>query len=121
MSLLGRKAPHVVYVQKRKELRDDGGRRYWQNDGPREPHRCGVQPARDWSSAEETANVAGMQIFDMRVVISKTWSGDENAYVAWEGDLYELIGAPQHQMMSRRTSHWRITMKRIGKDPEAEA
>ncbi|MBQ9917358.1 MAG: hypothetical protein IJO71_09180 [Microbacterium sp.] len=119
MSLLTRRAPHVVEVQNRRVELDKAKRRYWVNDGERVRHRCAVQPARDWSSAEEEVGLKGIQVLDMRVVLSKEWTGDENSYIYWEGDIYEMIGAPQHQMMSRRTSHWRITMKRIGKDPNA--
>lgn len=117
MSLLTRKAPHVVYIQKRHVERDEAKRRYWVNDGERIAQRCAVQVARDWSSAEEETGVKGLQVIDMRVVISKDWAGDENSYVYWEGDVYEMIGAPQPLRMSKRTSHWRITMKRLGTEP----
>lgn len=119
MSLLTRRAPHVVEVQNRRAELDKAKRRYWVNVGERVRHRCAVQPARDWSSAEEEVGLKGIQVLDMRVILSKEWSGDENSYIYWEGDIYEMIGAPQHQKMSRRTSHWRITVKRIGKDPDA--
>lgn len=118
MSLLDRKAPHTVHIQKRVESRDTGGRRIWSNDGPRVATRCSVQPARDWSNAEEDPN-AGLQIIDLRVVLSRQWVGDVNSHVYWEGDLYETIGAPQHFSVSPRTAHWRVTIRRIGVDPEA--
>jgi hypothetical protein len=114
MSLLTRKAPHTVLVQNRRVERDEAGRRVWVPDGDPVAHRCAVQVARDWSSAEETAGAPGLQIIDMRVILSKTWSGDVNSYVYWEDDVYEMIGAPQPLTMSRRTSHWRITMRRLG-------
>lgn len=116
MSLLDRKAPHTVLVQKRTLTRDAGGRPVFVADGPPVEHRCGVQPARDWSSAEESM-AAGLQILEMAVIISRTWSGDENSHVIYGDSLYEMIGAPQHQNMSRRTSHWRVTVRRIGPAP----
>lgn len=118
MSLLDRKAPHVVQVQNRVEARDSGGRRYWTDNGPRVDHACAVQPARDWSSAEEESG-AGLQILDLRVILSREWSGDEYSIVYWEGSAYETIGAPQHFNMSPRTQHWRVTVRRTGADPEA--
>lgn len=116
MSLLDRNAPHVVYVLNRTEARDASGRRVYV-PGAFTPHRCAVQPARDWSSAEESVT-AGLQLIDLRVVLSREWSGDENSHVYWDGDVYEMIGAAQPQKMSRRTRHWRVTMRRIGTVPE---
>ncbi|MDY0829132.1 hypothetical protein SK224_08335 [Microbacterium sp. BG28] len=117
MALLDRNAPHKVRVQRRKQERNDKGQRVWVNEGDPVEHRCAVQPARDWSQAEETAGPVGLQVLDMAVVFSRDWSGDVNSYIYWDGDVYETIGAPQRLSMSRRTTHWRITLKRLGTAP----
>lgn len=113
MSLLDRGAPHTVEVLARESVRDTGGRRVYNYVGAPVTHRCHVEPARDWSAAEEAVS-AGLQVLDMRVLYSRAWSGDEYSHIRWEGDLYEMVGAPQHFSVSRRTAHWRVTMRRIG-------
>lgn len=116
MSLLDRNAPHVVGVQKRRPVKTMSGVAKYENDGDVVYHRCMVQVARDWSSAEESLT-AGLQVYDMRVIYSRTWSGDEHSHIIWDGDLYEMIGAPQPLKASPRTAHWRVTCRLIGTAP----
>lgn len=116
MSLLDRDAPHTVYVQLREMQRDEGGRRVLANVGEPIPVRCGVQIARDWSSAEEKLE-NGLQVYNMRVIYSRTWPGDEHSHIIIDGELYEMIGAPQRTAMSRRTAHWRNSVRHIGTAP----
>lgn len=112
MSLLTRRAPHTVLVQNRSMTRDTGGRQVWVPDGPLIPVKCAVQVARDWSSAEEYHD-AGLQVLDMRVVLARYWPGNENSHVTWSSELWEMVGAPGELNMSRRTRHWRVTMRRV--------
>lgn len=113
MSLLDRKAPHTVLVQKRVPHTEINGIDVYENDGDPIPVRCAVQLARDWSSAEEKYT-GGLQILDMRVIYSRTWPGDAHSHVIWEGEIYEMVGDPGQTSMSSRTTHWRITCRRIG-------
>ncbi|MFJ4173407.1 hypothetical protein [Microbacterium sp. NPDC089696] len=110
MSLLGRKAPHVVYVQKRKMVRTERGGRDYELDGTPIPVRCMVEPVRDWSSSEEVESL-GLQVVDLAIVRARKWPGDINSYVTFEGAEYETVGAPQSHSVSPRTGHHRVTIK----------
>lgn len=115
MSLLTRKAPHTAYIQRRRSERNERGLNVWVNVGDLIRERCMVEPVRDWSQAEE-AETVGLQVIDLMVVRSKTWRGDINSHVLWNGNWYETVGAPQHHSASKRTSHWRVTIKWLRKD-----
>ena len=119
MSLLTRKAPHKVWVQRREKVRDAAGARVNVDVGDRIRVRCAREPVRDWSSAEEN-QTAGQQVLDLTIIRSRTWPGDINAFIFWGGDMYETIGAPQEYSIGRRTAHWRITAQWIGTDPHPE-
>lgn len=113
MSLLDRKAPHELWVQLRETVRTPEGLRTQLEIGDPIRVRCKVEPVRDWSSAEETY-FAGLQVKDLRVIYSRTWPGDLNSIILYRGELYETVGQPQLYNSSRRTSHYRITVKWIG-------
>lgn len=115
MSLLGRRAPHTVQVQNRAMTRNERGQQVFGPVGALIPERCMVEPVRDWSQAEE-AETLGLQIIDLMVIRSKRWPGDVHSHVLWEGKWYETVGAPQHHSVSKRTSHYRITIKWLKKD-----
>lgn len=110
MSLLTRKAPHTVQVQNRKMGRDERGQRAYVPDGPPVTVRCMGEPVRDWSSSEEVESL-GLQVVDLTIIRAKTWPGNVNSYVLYNGAEYETVGAPQHHSVSRRTSHYRVTIK----------
>lgn len=114
MSLLGRKAPHTVQIQNRKLTRNERGLQEYVADGPLISERCMVEPVRDWSTAEESETV-GLQVIDLMVVRSRTWGGDINSHILWNGNWYETVGAPQHHSVSPRTSHYRVTIKWLKK------
>lgn len=114
MSLLTRKAPHTVHVQLRTPTREANGQRVYKPTGDPIPVKCSVQPARDWSSAEESTDLTGFQLTDLRIIIARDWPGDVNSYVIWDGDVWETVGRPQQFKQSRRTGHWRVTVKYIG-------
>lgn len=115
MSLLGRRAPHTVQVQNQGMTRDVRGLQKLGPVGARIPVRCMVEPVRDWSQAEET-DALGLQVIDLRVLRAREWPGDVLSLVLWEGDWYETVGAPQHHSVSKRTGHWRVTIKWLRKD-----
>lgn len=115
MSLLGRKAPHTVQVQNQVMVRNERGLPVLAPSGALLPVKCMVEPVRDWSQAEETAAL-GLQIVDLRVVRARTWPGDVLSLILWEGDWYETVGAPQHHSVSKRTGHYRVTIKWLRKD-----
>lgn len=115
MSLLGRRAPHTVHVQLREAGRDLRGLTVFENVGDLIPERCMVEPVRDWSQAEE-AETVGLQVIDLMVIRSRHWPGDIHAHVLWNGNWYETVGAPQHHSVSRRTGHYRVTIKWLKKD-----
>lgn len=110
MSLLGRKAPHTVQVQKRKMVRNDRGQREYVPDGTPIAVRCMVEPVRDWSSSEEVESL-GLQVVDLAIVRARKWPGDINSYVLFDGAEYETVGAPQRHSVSKRTGHHRVTIK----------
>lgn len=110
MSLLRRKAPHTVLVQNRETTRNDAGLRVDENVGDPIPVRCMGEPVRDWSSSEEVESL-GLQVVDLTIIRASTWPGDIKSHVIYAGALYETVGAPQHHNVSRRTSHYRVTIK----------
>lgn len=114
MSLLDRRAPHVVNVQQRALTRDPRGLQVLTDIGPRVPVRCMVEPVRDWSSAEEDKN-HGLQVVNMLVIRSREWPGDVYSHVYWDGSVFETIGIPQHFGVSKRTMHWRVTIQWVKK------
>ncbi|WP_100813016.1 hypothetical protein [Microbacterium lacus] len=115
MSLLDRRAPHVVYVQNRKTERDNEGKRIMVDVGPRIAVRCMHEPVRDWSSAEETPTL-GLQVTDLKIIRSRLWPGDIHSHVYFDGGVHETVGAPQAHSVSRRTRHHRITVRWIAKE-----
>lgn len=112
MSLLDRRAPHRVQVQNRAMTRDMRGMQVFDPDGDPVTVRCMVEPVRDWASSEEDQTL-GLQVIDMAVIRSRTWPGDVNSHITYEGGLYETVGVPQRFHAGRRTQHWRITVKWI--------
>lgn len=114
MSLLGRNAPHTVMVQNREMQRNERGAQILLPVGEPVAVQCMVEPVRDWSQAEESETL-GLQVIDLRVIRSRLWPGDIHSHVVWEGELYETVGAPQHYSVSRRTAHFRVTVKWLKK------
>jgi len=110
MSLLTRKAPHTVQVQLRETTRDERGGRVDANVGDPIPVRCMVEPVRDWSSSEEVESL-GLQVVDLAIIRAQRWPGDIKSHVIFDGALYETVGAPQRHSVSRRTGHYRVTVK----------
>ena len=110
MSLLGRKAPHVVTVQNRVVTRNAQGQRVYVNDGPPMTVRGMVEPVRDWSSSEESESL-GLQVIDLMIIRSREWPGNVDSHVTFNGALYETVGAPQRHSVSPRTGHFRVTIK----------
>ena len=117
MSLLTRKAPHVAWVQLRESGRTKEGTRALVAFDEPISVRCKVEPVRDWSSAEESY-FAGLQVKDLRVIYARTWPGDLHSMTLIDGELYETVGQPQLYNASPRTSHYRITVKWVGKRGE---
>ncbi|KJL39911.1 hypothetical protein [Microbacterium trichothecenolyticum] len=113
--LLGDRAAHTVLVQNRETTRDAEGGRVTLPVGERIEVRCLSEPVREWSAAEES-QALGIQVTNMLVIRSRTWPGDINSHVIFDGGVYETVGVPQHFKLSRKTSHWRVTVKWIGKD-----
>lgn len=110
--LLRRGAPHTCQVQKRESTKDAGGRTRMVNVGDPITVRGMAEPVRDWSSAEESHDL-GLQVIDLIMWRSKTWPGDVHSHVIYDGGVYETIGNPQHHHVSKRTSHWRVTLRWI--------
>lgn len=119
MSLLTRRAPHKVWVQLREAGRTKTGGRIYTEVGDRIMVRCAHEPVRDWSSAEENQS-AGQQVLDLTIIRARTWPGDINSHIFWDGDFYETVGAPQQYSIGKRTAHWRVTVRWVGTDPNPE-
>lgn len=116
MSRIFSRGRHTVLVQNRKTERDEGGGRVMVNVGERIAVPCLYEPVREWSSEEEN-RTHGLQMIHLVVIRAVTWPGDVHSHVIIDGNLYETVGAPQHFNMSRRTEHWRITVRYVGADP----
>lgn len=71
---------------------------------------CLAEPVRDWSSSEEQQS-NGLQILDLIIIRAREWPGDVHSIVEYEGGLYETVGAPQRHHASKRTGHWRVTVR----------
>ncbi|MCJ1709230.1 hypothetical protein [Microbacterium sp. VKM Ac-2923] len=105
-----------VELEERRTVRDKSGQRITERIiGPRRQVKVSVVPVRDWSAAEEQETL-GLQIVDMLVLYAKDWPGDVLSLVIKDGQKYETVGAPQHFEFSRKTSHWRVTIRWIGDD-----
>jgi len=111
------KPPHVVEVQLRTKQKGLRGDNHYVDVGERIRVACAVQPVREWSSAEERL-VDGVQLFALERIFSRTWPGDSNSHIFFQGRRYEVVGDAQHNTMSRRTTHWAVTIRRIGSDKE---
>lgn len=115
MSIRG-KGVHDVIVQPRKVERVKGAVVYV-NDGP--PvliRKCDVQSVREWATAEESF-AYGVTLLSMRRVYARTWPGDVNALVYFDGGEYETVGDPQQFPRSKRTAHVLTTIKWLGDKP----
>lgn len=116
MSLLDRRAPHVVQVQRRENVVSARGKPELTPVGSLIAVRCAVQGAREWATEEETRDV-GMQVLSIRRVFAREWPGDINSLVYIDGDMFETIGDPVRASMSRATRHWAVTLRWIGRAP----
>lgn len=112
MSLLTRKAPHTVLVQLREMKRNAEGVRLLTDVGEPVAVRGMGEPVRDWSSSEEQTS-GGLQVLDLIIWRSKLWPGDVNSLVEYDGDTYEVVGAPQRHHAGRRTQHHRVTLRHL--------
>lgn len=115
MSLLDRFAPHVVYVQKRDVVMSARGKPELVPVGEPIRVRCSVQGAREWATEEEVTDM-GLQVLSIRRIFTRDWPGDVNALVYYEGEVFEHIGDPVRNTMSRATRHYSVTVRWIGKD-----
>lgn len=105
-----------VEVEERRTIRDAAGGRLTERIiGPRRQVKASTVPVRDWSAAEEQETL-GLQVVDMLVLYAKHWPGDVLSVVIVDGQRYETVGAPQHFRFSRKTSHWRVTIRWLGDD-----
>lgn len=111
MSLLD-DAPHTVLVRLRTRTINAEGRAVLTYVGDPIPVKCMVEPVREWSSAEEQMG-QGLQFLDLAVVRSRTWPGNIDSHVIYDGVLYETSGVPQNFHVSRRTRHFRITLRHV--------
>lgn len=114
MSLRSR-PPHVVEVQLMETVKTARGASEDVPVGDRITVPCSVQPVREWSTAEEHLTY-GLQLLDLRRIFATDWPGTATSLVFHEGDEFETVGDPQHLSMSRRTSHWAITVRRRRRD-----
>lgn len=113
MSILLDRPPHKVTVQKKVRTQGLRGAYHEENDGEPIEVACMVQAVREWSTEEELV-VDGLQVLTLARIFSRTWPGDVNSIVTWDGYEWETVGEPQHFQVSRRTEHWSITVRRRG-------
>lgn len=74
---------------------------------------CTVQAVREWSTEEEI-RVEGLQVLTLARLFARSWPGDVNSIVTWDGHEWETVGEPQHFQVSRRTNHWSVTLRKRG-------
>lgn len=122
MSLLDARAPHIMEVQLR-EVQATGSRGASELIPVGDPIvvRGSMQPVREWSTAEEYP-YKGMQVLDLWRAYARTWPGNMDSLVYFQGEKYESVGNPSRRGMSRFTAHTVVTLKWLGKDdrPDAE-
>lgn len=112
--LLGRGAPHTCQVQNRVLSKTSGGVKTFVPSGDPITVHGAAEPVRDWASAEESREL-GLQVLNLILWRSKQWPGDIDSHVIFDGSLYETVGAPQHFSKSKRTAHWRVTLRWLQK------
>lgn len=113
MSLLLDRPPHTVIVQRKARVQGQRGGYHEEPIGDPIAVPCMVQAVREWSTEEELV-VDGLQVLTLARIFSRTWPGDVNSIVTWDGFEWETVGEPQHFQVSRRTEHWSITVRRRG-------
>lgn len=118
--------PHVVYVQKYRKEKSRLGDTKLVKDGAPIPTPAFVDDARSWSDAEEYLE-NGLQLKNLRVVYAKTWPGDVNSRVFFdgyefvtEGEVSRSSWSPRRSPAARfaRVRHVRISLYRFGVDEE---
>jgi hypothetical protein len=109
MSLLDR-TPHTVQVQLRAIVEDTlRGKSLPLSDvGSPISVGCTVQPLSSTDLLVLGGNVGETQ----RNIISRTWPGDTNSVVYFDGFQWDTIGDPQHHHMSPATAHWEIRIQK---------
>lgn len=118
-SLLERGPQDVLVVHRVNDRDPKRGEKVWRVSAAPTFLRAGVQPVREWSTSEEQFS-DGLQMLDLRRVFTRAWPGDINAHAITGGELFETVGAPQRNAMSRRTRHAAVTLRRIGVPRRAE-
>lgn len=113
MSFLDR-APNVVEVQLRELHKVGHGQMEMVDVGDRIEVRCSWQGVREWSTEEERTE-SGLQIVANVRLYARTWPGDVNSGVFFEGVEYECVGDPVHQQMSSLTRHWAVTLRKVSR------
>ena len=114
-SIRGR-GPDTVIIQNRRVARVSGVQDYVPVGDPVRIERCSVQSVREWATAEEVLTY-GLQLISMRRVFTRTWPGDVNSLVYFDGGEYETVGDPQQFIQSRRTKHFVVTIRWLGDKP----
>ena len=112
MSIRGR-GVHDLIVQPKKIERVKGAKTVVDDGPPVLLRKCDVQSVREWATSEEDL-AHGVTLLSLRRVFARHWVGDSNAFVYFDGSVYEIVGDPQRMDRSRRTSHWLITIRWLG-------
>lgn len=116
--------PHVVWVQNYSKQKDSRGATKLLPDGEPIPTRAFVDDARSWSDAEEYLE-NGLQLKNLRVVYAKTWPGDVNSRIFFdgyefvtEGEVARSSHSPRRSPAARfkRVRHVRVSLYRFGLD-----
>jgi len=109
MSLLD--GPDTVHVQLRTLTRSVGRAAVvLTNTGaPVEVRRVTCRPL-----TQSEAIAAGVEAVTQRVVVSRTWPGNINSLVIWDGFDWETIGDPPFYPGSRSSAHWEVRIQKAG-------
>lgn len=98
---------HVAAVQRRIATPSDYGSIY-ADDGAPVLVPCTIRAL----SAEES-EALGVTATTVYRLICRSWPGDINSLITWNGALYEPIGDPLRFDGSARTAHFEVRLKRI--------
>lgn len=100
--------PHRVDVQLRTgPSQDKRGNTVRVSTGAPVTVPCSCQPL----SATEIDSF-GLRTETVRKIICRSWPGDINSQVLWDGHEWDTVADPEHFSMSPATDHWELLIKK---------
>lgn len=107
MSLLT-KPRHQVKVQNRVKTQTPHGIE-WTNDGPTLSVRCTVNNVSDTEIQDN-----GVRLLTSKYLLTKTWPGNPDCLVGFDGMLFEQTGLAPLYDGSQRVRHYEVALTFVG-------